>query len=314
MKSFYKNALVISAICIILGLGMTIGGAAKGGIDLFRRMVNDGELSFSYNGNSIGMDENSLGAWEKDTQDRDHADEVYEYEFKVSEYEIDNLDLSVGATALWIEYEDTDSFHITIEKSKIGGNHSCEVKENTLYVSSATEEVENILGDNKPHKIKLTIPKDYVFKEVKISLGAGNVEGEKLEAEQILADIGAGNMQIETMKAEKNIEVSVGAGNFEVEEIKAEELEIVCEAGRAYAQDTEVKKNVTLTCDAGYVYMDIKENQESYNYYLECSMGSISVGGESHSGLAFRKAINNQVDRTVKAECNIGAIEIEFDE
>ena len=43
-------------------------------------------------------------------------------------------------------------------------------------------------------------------------------------------------------------------------------------------------------------------------------MGSISVGGESHSGLAFRKAINNQVDRTVKAECNIGAIEIEFDE
>ena len=313
MKSFYKNALILSIICIILGLGMTVVGAAKGGIDLFRRMVIDGELSFSYGDNNIGINGDSIGI-SSNGNDYD-TDEVYEYEFNVSDdnYTIENLDLSVGATAVWIEYGDTEKFQVTIEKSEIGGTHSCEVKDNTLYIESSADEVKNILGDSTFHKINLVIPKNYVFKEVKLSLGAGNIEGEGLEAEKILADIGAGNMEIETLKAGKNIEVSVGAGNFEIDEMKAEELKIKCDAGRVYAEEAEVKKDITLTCDAGYVYMDIKESQESYNYDLKCSMGSISVGDESYNGHVFSKNIDNQAVRAVKAECNIGAIEIGFD-
>lgn len=314
MKSFYKNALIISVICIILGIGMTIAGAAKGGIELFKRMVDAGELSFSYGDNTIGWGDDSIGISSGDDGEDYEEDEIYEYEFAVTEFNIENLDLVAEASTVWIEYKDVDTFHVTIEKSEIGGSHSCEVKDNTLYIESSAENVKDIIGDSAPHRIELTIPQSYVFKEAKISVGAGNIEGESLEAEQILADIGAGNMEIETMKARKNIEVSVGAGNFEAYEVQAEEMKIACDAGRAYTEDVKVNKNVTLTCDAGYVYLDMEENQESYNYELECSMGSISLGDESHSGLDFTKNIDNHVDRTMKAECNIGAIEIEFDD
>lgn len=314
MKSFYKNALIISVICIILGLGMTIVGAAKGGIELFKRMVDTGELSFSYGDNTIGISDDSIGIISGDDEESYEDDEIYEYDFATAEYNIENLDLSAEATTVWMEYRDVDTFHVTIEKSEIGGSHSCEVKDNTLYIESSAEEVMDVIGDSTPHEITLTIPKGYMFKEAKLSLGAGSIEGERIEAEQILADIGAGNMEIETMKAGKNIEVSVGAGNFEVDEMKAEELKIKCDAGRTYAEEVAVNKNVTLTCDAGYVYIEMKERQKSYNYDLECAMGSISIGNKTQGGVVFSDKINNQADRTVKAECNIGAIEIEFDD
>lgn len=314
MKSFYKNALILSIICIILGLGMTIVGAAKGGIELFKRMVDAGELSFSYGDNMIGISGDSIGISSGDDGEAYENDEIYEYEFAEAEYNIENLDLSAEATTVWIEYKDVDTFHVTIEKSEIGGSHSCEVKDNTLYIESSAENVKDIIGDSAPHQITLTIPKDYMFKEAKLSLGAGNIEGERIEAEQILADIGAGNMEIETMKAGKNIEVSVGAGNFEAYEIQSEELKVVCDAGRAYTEDVKVNKNITLTCDAGYVYIEMNESQKSYNYDLECAMGSISIGNKTQGGVVFSDKVDNQADRTLKAECNIGAIEIEFDD
>ncbi len=301
MKRFYKIILIAALICIVFGFGMVAVGAVQGGMQSFLNMVDNNEFTIS-GGNVVhfGVLEND----KKEYEDRD-------YSFPVET--IDKLELDIGASILEVKYEDVDQYQVQVRQSKRGYIY-CEESENTLNIESGIESSAFNLGGEKGNKIILTIPKDAKLREIELSLGAGSCTGDKLSADTILVEVGAGSLEVDKLKAEKTMELTVGAGNIEVDKIEAEQLDLECEAGRCYAKKVTTKADIDLSCDAGYVYMGLQAAEESYNYDLSCSIGSLKIAGQQHSGVDFSKDTDHGADRELTAECNVGAIEIEFDQ
>lgn len=302
MKRFYKNSLIIALTCIFLGIIVTLAGVAGGGISLFEEMVNNNEFSF-------GSD-NKIGIHLEDEDYSSSTDTEVIYEYPVSEYDIKDLDLDIGASELKIEYEDTDTYRVYVKVGD-GSEHGCKVKDGALKIESSTD-IKLFSGQYQPQEITLTIPESVSLREIDITIGAGALTAEKLEGKEIELEVGAGNIEVETLSSEKEMNLSVGAGNMEIDAVWAEKLEAACEAGRMYVDNVKVSSNVDVNCDVGYFYMNLAEEESSFNYDLECSLGDLSVGGESHSGFDFEDKIDNGANRNLKAECNVGSLEIEF--
>lgn len=299
MKRFYKITLIAALICIVFGFGMVAVGAVQGGMQSFLNMVDNNEFTIS-GGNTVhfGVMEND----EKEYEDRD-------YSFPAEA--IDKLELDIGASMLEVKYEDVDQYQVQVRQSKRGYIY-CEEDEDTLNIESGIESSAFNLGEEKGNKIILTIPKDAKLREIELTLGAGSCTGDKLCADAIFVEVGAGSLKVDKLKAEKTMELTVGAGNIEVDKIEAGQLELECEAGRCYAKKVITKADIDLSCDAGYVYMGLQAAEESYNYDLSCSIGSLKIAGQQHSGIDFSKETDHGADRELTAECDVGAIEIDF--
>lgn len=282
MKKFYKSTLITALICFVLGFGLVAIGAVQGGIQLFLNMVDNNEFAIS-NGNF-----HSLYWIENDGNYEDR-----EYSFPAEE--INSLELDIGASMLEIKYEDTDQYHILMRQVPVGYGE-CDVENGALYLETGIESSVIGLGTGKieTNKITLTIPKDAKLKDINLTLGAGSCKGKSLCADTIT--------------------IEIGAGNAEVDAIDAGLLEMECEAGRCIAESVMTKDNIDVTCDAGYLYMEIEGTEKSYNYDLDCSLGSIEIAGKEHNGMDFSKDIDNDADKNLTAECNVGSIEIEFED
>lgn len=302
MKRFYKNSLIIALTCIFLGIIVTLVGVAGGGISLFEEMVNNNEFSF-------GSD-NEIGIHLGDEDYSNLTDTEVSYEFPMAEYDIKELDLDIGASELRIEYEDTDTYQVHVGQ-RYAAENSCKVKDGALKIESSTD-IRLFSGQYQPQEIRLIIPESASLREIDVTIGAGALIAEKLEGKEIELEVGAGNIEVETLISEKEMNLSVGAGNMEIGAVQAGKLEAACEAGRMYVDNAKVSSNVDVNCDVGYFYMNLAEEESSFNYDLECSLGDLSVGGESHSGLDFEDKIDNGANRSLKAECNVGSLEIEF--
>lgn len=299
MKKFYKITLIAAIICIVFGFGMVAAGAAQGGMQLFLNMIDNNEFSIS-----AGNIHSLYVLNDEEYEDRD-------YFFPAEE--IDKLELDIGASILEIKYEDAEQYQVQVRQSKRGYIY-CEEGGSVLSIESGIETSGINIGKEKANKITLTIPKDAELREIELTLGAGTCTGDKLWADVISVEVGAGNLDIDELKAKKIMELSVGAGNIEVDKIEAGQLELECEAGRCYVKKVATKDDIDLSCDAGYVYMELQAAEESYNYDLSCSMGSLKVAGQQHSGIDFSKETDHGADRELTAECNVGAIEIEFNQ
>lgn len=296
MKKFYKIVLCIALICIVLGFGLLAVGAAQGGVQLFLNMCDDNEFAFS---------PEDFGDWDNENYGEN------EYTFSLDE--VKSLDLDIGASVMEIKCEDVEEYQIRIKNNEKYGYSKCFVENGVLNIESNFDYRGVNFGKKKANKITLVIPKKTELKEIEFSIGAGSCTGDSLSSEVLDIEIGAGNLQLKELKAKKTMEISVGAGNAEIDNLEAKDLEIKCEAGRCYAEKVTTTSDINLSCDAGYAYLNLNGEKDSYNYDLDCSVGSIKLDGKSHSGLDFSKETDNGADKEFVIECNVGSVEIEFD-
>lgn len=300
MKKFYKSTLCIALICCVLGLGLVIVGAVQGGSRLFLNMVKNNEFVFG--------DNNMHSLYWTDGNEKYEKKEYY---FKKEE--IDKLKLDVGVSILEIKYEDTEQYHIKMQQTS-EGHGSCSVKDGVLYLESGMEDhvIQFGIAKTKPNKITITIPKQDNIKEFELVLGAGSCKGKELMADDIRIEVGAGNLELDKLKAERTLNVLVGAGNMETDNIQARQLEVEVGVGRYFADNVLATESIDVTCDAGYVCMDMEDEENSYNYDLVGSIGSIKLKDGQYRGVDFSKKIDNDAQKNFTIECNVGSIEIDF--
>lgn len=301
MKKFYKGTLITALICIVFGLGMVVAGAVQGGFQLFLNMVDNNEFAISGD---------VFPSWYWFDEDVEY--EEGEYYFQTEE--VEKLNLDIGASILEIKYADTDQYYIHMQQTPVGCV-SCNLENGVLFIESSVETPKISFGTakTKANKITLTIPENAKIKEFEMILGAGSCTGKYLSADNITIEVGAGNLELDKLEAEKSLSLLVGAGNVEANSIEAGQLEVECGAGRCFIDGAMTVEDIDVTCDAGYVHMDIEGTENSYNYDLECSVGSIKMAGKQYSGLDFSKEIDNDAEKTLTAECNVGCIEIDFE-
>ena len=161
-------------------------------------------------------------------------------------------------------------------------------------ISKAAGSVLKIKDENSsqtPTELEIFIPIG-MLKEIDIEIEAGELVADKLAAEYISIDMSAGRVQVEELIAGKEAEVQIDAGQVTVGYYEGPKLEVDCAVG-----------SVMVVCEG---------NQSDYNYKLECGLGKIQMNEESYSGIGNDFRINNESNKLIKAECEMGEVLLEF--
>ena len=127
------------------------------------------------------------------------------------------------------------------------------------------------------------------------------------------------------------ISADAEAGLIELSEIEAGELSLKTEAGQiiasSYSVNTlnadcgvgqitlegEVIDNAEISCNVGEVLCTLPGTMDAYNYEVKCAVGDLMIDGESYSGISNKMEIDNGSGCRIKAECDLGSVEIMFE-
>ena len=259
MKKFTKITLILSVMCLVLGMSLIIGTGVFG--DLYYSKI---DLDSEPNGVSM----------------RD---------IRLVGNDIRELDITVTAAALEVVIDDTiDEITVQGGSGLLDVNHS--VEKDTLHLEIKAKDQYKVLGDFGDEALILRIPAALWLQELDINLNAAELNAERLAAEEIslnlnaaraeIYDVESGALDVENHASSfwmygavaREIEVDCNAGNVEMELNNAYtefNYEVDCKVGKIHIGDREysgLKSAVTLQNDNAKKYMD-----------LDCNAGEIAV-------------------------------------
>lgn len=254
MKKFTKIALILAVILLSVGLVSVIGSFAMGLTwESLEDMMDEGKFNFDFSDDDgqLNVDINEA-----------NGDTVQE--------DFHSLDVEIGYGLLEIKYGDVEKLQI---KQKNVDKYRCYVEEGALHIEGNLKAKVNI--SNHDGEITIVIPKNMVFQEVDLEVGAGKADVASLKANEVDIELGAGEINVTGLDTKK-FDAKTGAG----------------------------KLNAKLV-----------GKQTDYSYELECGIGQLKIGDSSYSGLNTEQKISNQgADRFADIECGIGEVIIKFQE
>lgn len=247
----------------------------------------------------------------------------YTYELDAYAEEVTSIDFNLSYGK--VKIKTGDDFHVRIENMPEDGYKSY-VSQGTWIIKEdfSNENVIRIFdwnipvtsigigfgkNDFKAASITITIPEDFHGKDIKIDLGAGSLYADKLSADTVELTVGAGSMEVETLHATNLMEIENGAGNLIIHEMSARDVDVDCGVG-----DIKIKGIIERDCNVqtgvGNVFLDIKGDEENYNYTVDCGIGHVIINDNSYNGITDTTIRNNNSVGTFRLECGIGKIEL----
>lgn len=323
MKKFAKGSLLTAGILAALGCVLCLISALAGGrsftywarndervmesLDRVANRLNDafsgfhffGDWHFYYDGKNpkdltVNNDTAGGNAWEA----QQSLDGVRE------------LNLILGAGSLVLKEKDSSDGMIDIY---VQGKGECDykIKDGTLYVEGF-KGIKTLGSEISENIITLVIPKGTSFEEMDIEVGAGAMEATGVAALEIDASIGAGELVLSKVESQE-LSVEVGAGRMEAANMVSKDVSITVSMGEGIYEGT-ISGNAEVECDMGNVEFSLKDSQDAFNYDVECGMGSIEIGGTGFTGLGREQRMNNHASKEFEVNCNLGNINISFQE
>ena len=129
--------------------------------------------------------------------------------------------------------------------------------------------------------------------------------------QKITADAKAGLIELSEIEA-RELEVKTDAGQIIVSAFSAERLDAECGVGQIILEG-EVTGSAEIDCNIGEVLCTLPGTADAYDYELKCAVGELMIDGELYNGIVNKKEIDNGSDCRVKAECDMGRVEINFE-
>lgn len=323
MKKFAKGSLLTAGILAALGCVLCLISALAGGrsftywarndervmesLDRVANRLNDAfsgfhffcDWHFYYDGENpkdltVNNDTAGGNAWEA----QQSLDGVRE------------LNLILGAGSLVLKEKDSSDGMIDIY---VQGKGECDykIKDGTLYVEGF-KGIKTLGSEISENIITLVIPKGTSFEEMDIEVGAGTMEATGVAALEIDASIGAGELVLSKVESQE-LSVEVGAGRMEAANMVSKDVSITVSMGEGIYEGT-ISGNAEVECDMGNVEFSLKDSQDAFNYDVECGMGSIEIGGTGFTGLGREQRMNNHASKEFEVNCNLGNINISFQE
>lgn len=213
---------------------------------------------------------------------------------------VTDLELDVKAAELSV---------VTGEKLKVESNLKnlrVDVKNGKLVVEDKTH---NWLGGSGGAKLILSVPEEIVFEEAEISTGAGTVEIDRLQSEQLAMKLGAGEVTLENIDVKSKTKIDGGAGEITIQNSSLCNLdfdigvgEVKCEA--AIPGESEIHTGV------GETKLTLKGAKEDYRISVDKGLGSIKIDGQSVSdGQKYGSGKNE-----VEIDVGVGAVRVDFEQ
>lgn len=317
MKKFLKFCLITAAILIIAGLIFGVAGFVAGGNREVVRMVRKGELTFD-------SDFFRWGFWDfdEDWPEMDEMDRLYDLDdievfdkdreiqsgdialTQLSVSDIAKLHISLGGGEFEIRRSEDESFYLeakNAERLQVYGEND------TLYLKAIRTRAHNMDA-----RITLYIPDEVSYEELNLALGAGILRMEDaiscLEAD---IEVGAGQMFLENLTC-SSLKLDVGAG-----ELIGKNLTVRTSAewsvGVGHLQvDAAVDGDLEVECSMGSAELTLAGDEEAFNYEIECAAGMIQIGSMEFAGLSSERSLDNNAEKEMALDCQMGAIEVTF--
>jgi len=291
MNKIVKRLIVGSCICIAVGFVLFIGGAAFGGIAGAREIMENGGITIGFSSDDFAeyntAMEHTISLEGMDTPDLELKLGAGEFEI----IETDREDILVKATKKVDVSADSDTIRIQTPKTfhfiKIGimetGNH-----------------------------VIIEIPEGMKFEDVKMEIGAGELDCPTIVADSLRMDIGAGSIYVDEYVCKEAV-ASVGAGEIIIGKGHSEDMDIDVGMGSLTFHGA-VGDSLDVDCGMGNVQMWLEGSEKEHNYEIDCGMGNVMVGSTSYGGVAADQDIDNGTSSEFDLDCGMGNLEIHFEE
>ncbi len=190
-------------------------------------------------------------------------------------HRVTKLDINVKATAVKVR-QATEGEPVRVETNNeyittwvdSGGTLNVVEKSHGFFGWGGTGDLVIYLRDN------------VAFDEVEISVGAGTLSIEKLEAKDLKLDLGAGKTMINEVVATRRAEIKNGAGAVEIRGGRLRDLDLDLGAGK-----TELRARVTgsgkIHAGVGKTELTLLGRSDDYKFVISKGLGSVTLDGLS---------------------------------
>lgn len=145
-------------------------------------------------------------------------------------------------------------------------------------------------GQSAP-SVKVVLPKGYYFQKTDFEIEAGSCNVLELTASEL------------------NLKVT--SGELVIQNGETLEADVECAAG-TISYTGRILEEADVDCVAGTIRLALYQEEEAFNYEIEGAGGEIQIGGDSMSGVAFKKSLDYHGDGVMELQCAGGQIQIAF--
>lgn len=296
MKKFAKIMIIVAAVFLTAGIGLSAAGAAMGAsmdkLDVVEELKTKYTRLKAEVGDEVWEDDQDEDDWDDDdwheythnNEDSSHnsgsGDGTYEYT------SIDEIEVELKYDTLVVETHDEDMIRVVVENDPDGDirvwNEGLELK------------IEGRNTKTEGRMVTIYCPNDTSLVKFSADVNAGVVEiADDLSADEVDIQVGAGEFTNNGNITAREFDAEVGVGNVEIQNIIADKI--------------------SAECGTGSLTLGVKGNQEDYRYKLECDLGAITIGNDEYTSLTREEIINNQgAAGVMELECGLGQITVDF--
>lgn len=129
--------------------------------------------------------------------------------------------------------------------------------------------------------ITVTIPKGFVVKETELNVMAGALYMESFTTDQLDLEVSAGKVSMDKVTVNEDTSISLGAGSVSGDALNAHNLKVDIAAGSCSLKGT-FKGALDLMCSAGSMNIETTMTEKEYSYDIERNAGSVQINGKSY--------------------------------
>ena len=213
--------------------------------------------------------------------------------------DMENLEIELTGSKLEIR---------TGEKFALSANHKYLSVKDTggVLVLKETKKVWGL--SSKTPTIILTLPEDMVFGKIDIQSGAGTIKAEALTTEDLRIELGAGEMEIESLTASNSSKLECGAGEMNIDSGELANLTLNLGAG-----DIELRSRLTgnsnLDYGVGELDLTLCGREEDYSITVDRGIGEARINGEK----VTEDEIYGHGPNSIAVDGGVGELKVEYD-
>lgn len=286
MEKVNKILLIISGVCGALGIILIIAGIIMG--------VNRREILSSLSVTSADFGKQIEKIVTSDiTEELESAPEDLDLnEWQMEQYEkIEKLDINISVGQLDIQEYDGDTLQVFFRKN----DNRTEIKQDGRELKIKQSDGIKFLSENEIGPVKVMVPKNQIFEEVDIEIGAGEGSITSLKTDKINVEVGAGSLEItETVQA-KTSDWSVGAGSLYLNHL--------------------ISRETNLDCAVGEINATMDGAETDYRMKGDIGVGSLTFGDSEWDSIGQKAEFgDNSAKKRVIVECGTGEVNVDFTE
>jgi len=195
------------------------------------------------------------------------------------------------------------------------------VKDGTWYIKENSKDNVNFFGFHvsideifnwgNSHQITITIPKDFIAKNITAYINAGSLEIDELTADNCDLKVQSGQLSVNKLEISNQSKYHVGTGEITINHIIAKDIDLSCDVGKINVSGTITGDN-SIQNNVGEVKLTLDGKESDYSYQVSCNVGNVTIGDLRYHKINNQIINDNNAKNNIKLDCSVGNIKVKF--